>query len=93
MTLPEIVVFWDINFGGESLRTNLSSSYVGNHWNDEISSIIVVSGTWEFYEHSNFGGAVSKRLTPGYYSWVENSNVNIANDSISSFRCVDRNPV
>ncbi len=84
--LPEVVVFKDANFGGDSWRTNLDILYTGDYWNDTISSIIVVSGTWQFYEHSNYGGARSNALTPGYYPWVEDPSVNIANDSISSFQ-------
>ena len=83
----------DANWGGESWRTNLNESYVGDHWNDKISSIIVVSGTWQFFEHANYGGASSHPIGPGYYSFVENPVVNIANDSISSFRVVSFNPV
>jgi hypothetical protein len=84
--LPEVIVFWDINFGGESWRTNLNYSYVGGHWNDQISSIIVVSGTWQFWRNANFQPGPGDRdwiLGPGYYSWVE--AVGIPNDQISSF--------
>ena len=90
--LPEVVVFSDINFGGGEWRTNLDVSYVGDGWNDSISSIIVVSGTWQFFENSNFEGARSNLITPGYYPWVEDPAVNIANDSISSFVVVSFNP-
>jgi hypothetical protein len=93
MSLPEVVVYWDINFGGENWRTNLGWGYVGDHWNDQISSIVIVSGTWQFYEHAGFGGAASKPLGPGYYRWVEDPSVNIANDSISSFKIISRYPI
>src|SRR5258707_1088749 len=67
--VPEVVVYWDINFGGESWRTNLNYSYVGDHWNDQISSIIVVSGTWQFWRDAGFSGVGDSPwiLTPGYY--------------------------
>jgi hypothetical protein len=83
--VPELVVYWDINFGGESWRTNLNYSYVGDHWNDQISSIIVVSGTWQFWRDAGFSGVGDSPwiLTPGYYPWVE--AVGIPNDTISSF--------
>lgn len=96
MSLPEIVVYKDANWGGDEWRTNLDYSYVGDNWNDTISSIIVVSGTWQFYENANFnvdGGASSNLLGPGYYSFVENPEVNIANDSISSFQVISFDPV
>ncbi len=82
---PEIVIYEDINFGGASARTNLNWLYVGDFWNDKISSIIVVSGTWRFYADSYYRG-FSKDLGPGYYSWVP--NVGISNDSISSFQVI-----
>ena len=53
LIFPEIVVFQDINFGGAEWRTNLGYSYVGDDWNDKISSVIVISGTWQFFEHAN----------------------------------------
>jgi hypothetical protein len=90
--LPEVVVFQDVNWGGAEWRTNLDILYTGDWWNDTISSIIVVSGTWQFFEHDHFGGARSNLLTPGYYPWVEDPVVNIANDSISSFHVVSFEP-
>jgi Beta/Gamma crystallin len=85
LIIPEIVVYKDINFGGDNWRTNLGWGYVGDYWNDSISSIIVCSGTWRFFEHAGFGG-VFKDLTPGYYNWVE--DVGIVNDTISSFEII-----
>jgi len=31
--------------------------YVGDDWNDRISSRRLLSGTWQFFEHAGFGGA------------------------------------
>jgi hypothetical protein len=84
--VPEIVVYEHTNFGGASWRTNLNYSYVGDSWNDKVSSIIVVAGTWQFWRHSNFVAGAGDRdwiLGPGYYSWVE--AFGIPNDQISSF--------
>ncbi len=86
LIFPEVVVFEHIDFGGAEWRTNLTHPYVGDFWNDKISSIIVLSGTWEFFEHANFQGA-STILGPGYYHWVETRPLpNMTNDTISSFR-------
>jgi hypothetical protein len=86
-SIPEIVVYWDINFQGESWRTNLDYSYVGDHWNDQISSIIVVSGQWQFYVDAGYQYPEPNHpLGPNYYANVE--AVGIKNDSISSFKCV-----
>ncbi|MGH4011757.1 MAG: beta/gamma crystallin-related protein [Pseudonocardiaceae bacterium] len=84
--LPEIVVYQDINFGGASWRTNLNYLYVGSWWNDKISAIIVVRGTWRFYQHRDYKGAYWDLRGPAYYPWVEDAN--IPNDIISSFRVI-----
>ena len=92
LIFPEVVVYKDANFGGDNWRTNLGWGYVGDYWNDSISSMIVISGTWEFFEHANFQGA-STILGPGYYSWVEaNPGPNMVNDTISSFRILSFDP-
>jgi hypothetical protein len=84
--LPEIEVFEHANFGGRSWRTNLNYTYVGDWWNDRISSIIIVRGRWRFYQHSNYNGAYWDLSGPAYYPWVEAAN--IPNDIISSFRFI-----
>jgi hypothetical protein len=82
---PEVVVYENRNFGGAEWRTNLGWSYVGDFWNDKISAIIVVSGTWRFWEDRDFKGR-HWDLGPGYYDWVE--AVGIPNDIISSFQSI-----
>lgn len=79
LRLPEIIIYEHINFGGRWARTNLNWYYVGRFWNDRISSIIVVSGTWRFYEHWHYEGRYFTR-GPGYYSRLP------MNDVISSFK-------
>jgi hypothetical protein len=83
--LPEIVIYEHIDFGGASERTNLNWYYVGDWWNDKISSIVIASGVWQFFQHWHYEGA-SWVLGPGYYRWVESAN--IPNDIISSFKCI-----
>lgn len=87
--LPEVVVYEHINFNsgqsGWEFRTNLEVVYIGDDWNDQISSIVVVSGTWRFYNNVGFdesGGY--KDLGPGAYARVE--DYEIGNDTITSFK-------
>ena len=90
--LPEIVIYTDKDFQGESLRTNLDSN-LGSAFNDKISSIVVVSGTWQFFRHADYGkdpGDADWILTPGKYPWV--GAVGIPNDQITSFRAVSDTP-
>lgn len=80
-----VEIFVDSNFSGTtSGALDQDYSDLGNFWNDQISSIKVYSGTWEFFEHANFQGR-SLRLTPGEYPWVTTE----WNDLISSFRQVE----
>ena len=79
----KVVVFWDANFGGERQFSNHDVPWVGQHWNDQISSIKVISGVWEFYWDINYGGE-SMRMRPGEYPFVGQH----WNDQISSYRCV-----
>jgi Beta/Gamma crystallin len=78
----EVIVYWDANFGGEARTSSEEFPYVGDHWNDRISSIRVIGGVWQFYEHANYFGAFMQ-LGPGSYSYVGHQ----WNDRISSFRC------
>lgn len=82
---PLVIVCEHTGFGGAQWISSNGWTYVGDWWNDRISSIIVVSGRWRFYEASNYGGA-SWELGPGYYPNL--AAVNIPNDIISSFRPV-----
>jgi hypothetical protein len=82
---PEVVLYESMKFEDEEWRTNLSYSWVGDDWNDKISSIIVVRGLWEFFEHRDFQGQ-SWKLGPGYYNHVRDAG--IPDDSISSFRSI-----
>jgi hypothetical protein len=78
-----VSVYWDADFKGERWDTAQDQSYVGNHWNDQISSIRVISGTWRFYWDANYGGDTMD-LKPGEYRYIDPR----WNDQISSFRCI-----
>lgn len=95
-TMPQIIVFQDagLPFGDPTFITSLPPGwgygYVGDAWNDTISSVIVLSGTWQFFENAGFNGA-SATVGPGWYTFVENPAFNMQNDSISSILCLDYN--
>jgi hypothetical protein len=86
VVLPEIEVFEHVDFGGDHWRTSFGYSYVGDDWNDKISSFIIYSGSFQFFEHANFGHSSWSPVTlgPGHYRWV--ADVGIINDSISSWK-------
>ncbi len=84
--IPEVVLYWDDNFEGADWRTHTGWTWVGSHWNDQISSIIVISGKWQFYEDADFRYPMGGQLGVGYYDNV--TNYGIKNDAISSFELV-----
>jgi hypothetical protein len=90
-TFPEVVLYTGRNFEGDSWRTNLSYSQVGNYWREVISSIIVVSGIWEFCSGPSFT-EISCRLCPGYYPDLGEafSQAEVCQRGIMSFRCVSQ---
>jgi hypothetical protein len=83
VSAAKVILYEHINYGGEHLNADSNQKYVGNQWNDRISSIKIQSGTWRFYEDANYEGRYWD-LGPGTYSWVE--DVGIPNDLISSFK-------
>lgn len=77
-------VYWDANFGGKSWTLHRSIPFVGQHWNDQISSIVVHRGYWVFFWDADYKGETLK-LAPGRYPYVGDH----WNDQISSARCVE----
>jgi beta/gamma crystallin len=83
--LPELVIYDHIGFKGAYARTNLSFHYIGDFWNDRISSLIIVGGIWRFYRDEYYKGP-SWDLGPGYYEsfFTEKG----PDDVVSSFQAV-----
>jgi Beta/Gamma crystallin len=97
--MAEAIIFVDSEFGG--LHTHLFQSVVdftklsvgGSHisglsdnWNDKVSSIVIVSGRWQFFKDTGFSGAQGPVLGPGLYPVLPKG---IDNDSISSAQVVE----
>jgi hypothetical protein len=80
----QMTIFAEPNFAGAAAPTSDAQQALGEAgWLNEISSIQVQSGEWEFYADENYGG-VSMRLDPGDYpnlapEWTKR---------IGSFQCV-----
>ncbi len=80
----QMTIFAEPNFAGAAAPTTDAQPALGEAgWLNEISSIQVQSGEWEFYADENYGG-VSMRLDPGDYpnlapEWTKR---------IGSFQCV-----
>ena len=67
-----------------SLRTTFDVDLAGHSLNQNISSIIVYSGYWQFF--SSDGTTIPHIFGPGHYPSVE--AFGIRNDTISSFKSV-----
>jgi hypothetical protein len=85
-----VILFEHANFHGAHKHVFGSEANLNaaddNFFNDKVSSIIVLQGTWSFYRDANFGGQYAKVLSPGLYPWVE--SVDIKNDDMSSLKAV-----
>ncbi len=79
---PLILLFLHSNYNGRMVAirgNNVNLQHIS--FNDAVSSIIIVRGTWILYKHANFAGT-AWTAGPGYYSypwWFEN-------DAISSVK-------
>lgn len=70
-----IEFFEDVNFGKTTSGVITSDlPYVGDFWNDKISSVKVYSGQWQLWTDANYSGNVLT-LDPGEYSsFAPNTN-------------------
>ncbi len=65
----EIILYDFNNFNGESLRLFKSTPNLGN-FNNDASSVRIISGTWTLYRNANYGVTPSRpsiTLPPGNY--------------------------
>jgi Beta/Gamma crystallin len=53
-------------------------------WGNSISSLVILSGTWEFFDYEDFTGTSLGALGPGMCANVANKG--LKNNSISSVR-------
>ena len=84
-SLPEVVIYDHVGFRGAYARTNLSFLYLGDFWNDRISSLIVVRGVWRFYRDEYYKGD-HWDLGPGFYECFFKDRG--PDDVISSFQAI-----
>lgn len=80
------ILFEHVNFHGAHKHVFGSEPNLNagddNFFNDKVSSIIVVSGSWNFYRHAGFVGRYAATLGPGVYPSV--GSIDIQNDDMSS---------
>lgn len=84
--MPQIIVFDNENFLGDHSHVFGDMKDLGK-WGNSISSMIILSGTWEFFDDEDFKGTkMGSGLGPGMYPNVADKG--LKNNSISSVRLV-----
>jgi len=84
----QTTIYSEPNFAGNSAPTGDSQPNLSEAgWRNEISSIVVGAGTWDFFSDENFSGE-SIRLPPGTYPTLSAE----WSRRIGSFMCVQPGP-
>jgi Beta/Gamma crystallin len=81
--MPQIIAFDTEEFVGDHTHIFGNMRDLGT-WGNRISSLIILSGTWEFFDDENFTGTSLGTLGPGMYANVTAKG--LKNNSISSVR-------
>jgi len=83
--IPQIVAFDKDGLLGDHIHIFGNVPDLGK-WNNSISSMVILSGRWEFFDEENFQGAKMGELGPGMYLRVQDHG--LKDNSISSIRLV-----
>ncbi len=89
---PDVLLFESENYKGRVLKINatngdgddnLDNSIFDHGWNNIVSSVRVIRGTWQIYDLSGYKGT-SKTLTPGDYRYPK--DFGLGNDELTGIR-------
>jgi beta/gamma crystallin len=81
----DIAIYSEANFGGVSSETGEDQPQLGEvGWAEEIASIEIKAGTWDFYSEEEFGGETIRLGTGSYPVLPDNWG-----KRINSFMCAD----
>ena len=78
--VPMVALFEHFGFIGGAELTFMNWRYVGDWWAGKISSLLIISGSWEFYSEKDYSGQ-RWAYGPGLYDEITSR--------IESFRCPD----
>jgi hypothetical protein len=81
--MPQIIAFDNENFLGDHTHVLGNMKDLGK-WGNSISSMVILSGTWDFFDDEDFKGTKIATLGPGMYPRVADKG--IKDNSISSIR-------
>jgi beta/gamma crystallin len=82
---PQIIAFDGNDLTGDHTHIVGDIGRLGK-WENSISSLIILSGTWEFFDDDDFTGTNMATLGPGVYPRVTEKG--LKDNSISSVRLV-----
>jgi beta/gamma crystallin len=82
---PQIIAYDNEDFLGDHIHIFGNMKDLGK-WGNSISSMVILSGTWEFFDDENFQDTKMGDLGPGMYANVADKG--LKNNSISSVRLV-----
>ena len=83
--VAQIIAFDKENFEGDHTHIFGDMPKLGR-WDNSISSMVILSGTWEFFDDQNFQGTPMAKLGPGRYANA--TQYGLKDNSISSIRLV-----
>jgi len=83
--IAQIVAFDKAGLLGDHIHIFGNTTDLGK-WDNSISSMVILSGHWEFFDSKNFQGTKMHELGPGTYLNVKDHG--IKDHSISSIRLV-----
>jgi hypothetical protein len=83
--VAQIVAFDNEGLLGDHIHIFGNTTDLGK-WGNSISSMVILSGRWEFYDGKDFQGTKMGELGPGMYLTVKDHG--IKDNSISSIRLV-----
>ena len=83
----KVTLYWDDNFTGKTKEFTSDTSYVGNEWNDQMSSIKIenIGRKAYIYQDSNYGGR-EVALEAGSYNLSSLQSRGFKNDDLSSLK-------
>ncbi len=99
MAIPHIILFADQNCSGAHTHVCEGLYYIGDYFNDETSSFVILSGNWIFFKdagtpnqpgENQMGPNGGVTLGPGVYNWIEAASCLGAgtNDQLSALKPV-----
>lgn len=83
--MASLILFEHENFGGNSINLeNDTPNLSALGWNDQISSVKIISGEWQLWSDADFNG-VALQLKAGDYPSLKNIDARF-NDVVSSVK-------